>query len=117
MKVDRRTLIKAGALTAAASAATVRSVAARPPALLVYDSRLPDSLTFAAAFDGPKLDVAQEDRIFWATLRAGAPKGRIIGMTRWSDLVVVRGELETQGKRLKSEQQRDTHAPFFWEMA
>ena len=38
-------------------------------------------------------------------------------MTGWSDLVTVRGELEAQGKRLKLERQRDSHAPFYWEMA
>lgn len=117
MKVDRRTLIKTGAIAAVASTATVKSAAAGEPALVVYDSRLPESIAFASALPGAKLDVAHEDRNFWTTLRRGAPKGRVVGLTRWSDLVVVRGELEVQGKRLKMERQSDPHAPFHWEMA
>lgn len=117
MKINRRSLIKAGAATAAASGVVIRATAAQPPALVVYDSRLPESAAFAASFSGAKLDVAHEDRQFWATLRAGAPKGRVIGLTRWSDLIIVRGELERQGKRLSSEQQTRPHAPFMWEMA
>ena len=114
--LDRRSLIKAGAITAAA-VATIKSVAAQGPALVVFDSRLPESVAFAQGLGGTKLDVAHEDRTFWSALRAGAPKGRVVGLTRWSDLVVVRGELETQGKRLKSERQNDPQAPFHWEMA
>lgn len=117
MKVDRRTLMKAGAVTAVAATAAVRSTAAETPALVVYDSRLPESVAFAKSMGGPKLDVAHEDRNFWVTLRAGVPDGRVVGLTRWSDLVVVRGELEAQGKRLKTEHQRDSYAPFHWEMA
>lgn len=117
MKVSRRNLIKAGAVTAVAATAAGRSAAAERPALVVYDSRLPESVAFATSMGGLKLDVAHEDRNFWATLRAGAPDGRVVGLTRWSDLVVVRGELEAQGKRLKAERQRDSHAPFQWEMA
>lgn len=116
MRVNRRTLIKAGAATAVAATATVRSAAAETPALVVFDSRLPESIAFAASFGGAKLDVAHEDRQFWTRLRRGAPEGRVIGLTRWSDLVVVRGELERQGKRLLSERQDHTHAPFRWEM-
>lgn len=116
MNLNRRTLIKTGVLTAA-SAATLKSAAAQGPALVVFDSRLPESVAFAEGLSGAKLDVAHEDRTFWAALRAGAPKGRVVGLTRWSDLVVVRGELEAQGKRLKAERQRDPHAPFQWEMA
>ena len=117
MKVSRRNLIKAGAVTAVSATVTVRSTAADRPALVVYDSRLPESVAFAATLVGLTLDVAHEDRNFWSTLRAGAPAGRVVGLTRWSDLVIIRGELEAQGKRLKSERQRDSHAPFHWEMA
>lgn len=117
MRINRRNLIKAGAVTAVATVATTKAVATDQPALVVYDSRLPESVAFAAALDGAKIDVAHEDRTFWSTLRAGAPKGRVVGLTRWSDLVVVRGELEAQGKRLQAERQRDSHAPFLWEMA
>ncbi len=116
MKLSRRSLIKAGAITAA-TAATLKSAAAQGPALIVYDSRLLESVVFAQSLGGAKLDVAHEDHTFWAALRAGAPKGRVVGLTRWSDLVVVRGELEAQGKRLKAERQSDPHAPFHWEMA
>ncbi len=116
MKLNRRSLIKAGAITAA-SAATLRTATAQGPALVVFDSRLPESVAFAQSLGGAKLDVAHEDRTFWAALRAGAPAGRVVGLTRWSDLVIVRGELEAQGKRLKAERQRDADAPFHWEMA
>jgi len=117
MKVSRRSLIKAGAVAVAAAAPSVRSVAARRPSLVVYDSRIPESLAFAQQHGVAAIDVAHEDAQFWRNLRTAAPKGRVLGMTRWTDLVIVRGELEAQGKRLKQESQSSPHHPFVWEMA
>ena len=117
MRVSRRSLIKAGAAAAAVAAPAVRSVAARHPSLVVFDSRIAESLAFAQQHDGPAIDVAHEDAQFWRNLRTAAPKGRVVGMTRWTDLVIVRGELEAQGKRLKRESQASPHRPFMWEMA
>jgi len=117
MSVSRRTLLKAGTVAIAAAAPSVRSVAANRPSLVVYDSRIPQSLAFAQAHGGRAIDVAHEDTHFWRNLRTAAPQGRVVGMTRWSDLVVVRGELEARGKRLKRESQSSPHQPFVWEMA
>jgi hypothetical protein len=116
MKLSRRTLIKTGSVTAVAALASVRAAAGEAPALTVFDSRIAQSRAFANAQTGLRIDVAHEDANFWRALRAGAPAGRIIGLTAWSDLVVVRGLLEEKGKRLKSEQQLGKSHLLRWEM-
>lgn len=114
MKLSRRSLIKVGAVASLAASGTARAMAGAAPALVIYDSRLPESRAFAALIPAPRIDVAQEDARFWASLRAAAPKGRIAGLTRWSDLVVVRGYLEEQGRRLRHETRQGML--FRWDM-
>ena len=87
---------------------------AAEPALVVYDSRIPRSVAFARLHGGAKLDVATQDARRWRRLREPLPAGRIVGLTRWSDLVLVRGFGEDQRKRLRSEM-RDG-ALFRWEL-
>lgn len=114
MKLSRRSLIKVGAVASLAASGTARAMAGAAPVLVIYDSRLPESRAFAALIPAPRIDVAQEDARFWASLRAAAPKGRIAGLTRWSDLVVVRGYLEEQGRRLRHEMRQGML--FRWDM-
>lgn len=115
MKLSRRTMIKSG--TGIAVLTSVRGAAAftDSPALVIFDSRSAASTAFARRYSATRIDVAREDENFWRTLRGTTPAGTIIGLTSWSDLVVVRGFLEEQGKRLKSETRaRDL---FRWTMA
>jgi hypothetical protein len=103
MSFTRRSAIKSGAAVLALAAAASKAAAAAPPALIVFDSRIPASCAFAQRHIGPRIDVAKEDASFWRQLRADTPTGSVVGMTGWSDWVVVRGLLEEKGKRLKSE--------------
>lgn len=102
MKLSRRSFIKAGVATAAASVPAL-PLAAQPPALVVFDSRFAESRALARHFAAPVIDISREDANFWRKLRAAAPNGRVIGLTGWSDLVLARGFLEEKGKRLREE--------------
>jgi hypothetical protein len=115
MKLNRRTLLKAGAAAAATTAAPLAVAAGKAPVLLVFDSRIPASLLSRSNSLAPAIDVAREDALLWRGLRNAALTGTIIGHTRWSDFVVVRGLLEEQGKRLVSQTRKGNL--FQWEMA
>jgi hypothetical protein len=116
MTVSRRSMLKLGMVAAAATIPVSRGFAAKRPVLVVYDSRVPESVAFAKTHGVRSIDLAHEHGTLWRNLRGALPKGRIVGMTRWSDLVVVRGVLEEKGRRLVSEAQSSSHAPFVWEM-
>ncbi len=117
MTLSRRSMLKLGVVAAAAAAPATRGLAQKRPALVIYDSRLPDSIAFAKAQGVRAIDIAREHGTLWRSLRAPLPDGRIIGMTRWSDLVLVRGAFEEKGKRIKHQSQATPHSPFVWEMA
>jgi hypothetical protein len=117
MSVSRRSVLKLGLAAAATAAPISRGIAQKRPVLVVFDSRLPESLAFARAQGGRVLDIAREPALLWRNLRNPLPPGRIVGMTRWSDLVLVRGALEDQGRRMRSQSQSGRHTPFVWEMA
>jgi hypothetical protein len=115
MSITRRALIKSSvALSAVVSTTGGQGLAATPPSLVVYDSRLPHARAFAKTHAAPRIDVAHEDAAFWRALRADVPGGTITGLTSWSDWVTVRGLLEEQGKRVKSEVAE--HGLFRWTM-
>lgn len=104
MILSRRGLLASGA--AAATVAAVggsRFAAGPPPALVVYDSRRADSLAFARSIAAPRIDIAREDANLWRAVRNLAVDGTIVGLTGWSDWVLVRGVLEEKGKRLRRE--------------
>lgn len=111
MNLGRRDFVKAGVSAAGAAGslltapAFARASAARgaPPALVVYDSRLPASRAFAQSYDAPLLDVAHEHGSRWRGARARLPEGRIVGLTRWSDFVLMRGFAGEQLKRTRTE--------------
>jgi len=44
-----------------------------------------------------------------------APRGRVVGLTSWSDLVLARGLLEEKGLRLRA--QARCGRLFYWEMS
>lgn len=104
MPIDRRTALKAGSLAGAAAALPAAARSATGAALVVHDSRLAESEAFLAAQSGSRLDIAREDAARWPLLRAGAPRhARIEGLTRWSDWVQLRSELEARGYRTAGE--------------
>jgi hypothetical protein len=83
--------------------------------MIVYDSRLPQSRGLLRQNSRRAVDVADEHANFWRTLRAAAPRGRVVGLTAWSDLVQVRGLLEEKGLRLRAEAR--CGKLFYWEMS
>lgn len=106
MILSRRNLLASGAVAATlAAVGGSRFAAAAPPALVVYDSRRTDSLTFARSIAAPRIDIACEDGNFWRAVRSVKVDGTIAGLTGWSDWVLVRGMLEEKGKRLRREVQ------------
>ena len=60
------------------------------------------------------IDVAEEHGRRWAALRDALPQGRIVGLTRWSELVIARGYAQEQGKRLRHERRVGKY--FAWEL-
>jgi hypothetical protein len=117
--VTRRGVLKGGALVTAAAAVPVGAAALRRAGLVVYDSEIAESRVFARTSGvARKLDLAAEHRARFATLRAGLPKGkRIEGLTRWSDWVALRSELESQGWRLAFEARSGPRSELFrWTM-
>ena len=116
MRLDRRSFVKAGAAASAITGiGTAARAAALAPVLVIYDSRVPGSRAFADGHNAPRLDVAAEHGQRWRGLRATLPEGRVIGLTRWSDLVIVRGYAGEQGKRLRH--QRKIGRFFAWELS
>lgn len=99
MRVSRRAFVKAAAVASAAGATPV--LAAATVALVIYDSRLPQSRLWAARIGGPVVDVAEQHATRWQTLRAPLPEGRIIGLTRWSDFILARGFAAEQRRPLR----------------
>ena len=116
MNVTRRLVLKGALLTAAAASTLMgRAIAMPSTAMVVYDSRLAQSRGFLGQTSSHAVDVAHEHANFWRTLRGTAPRGRVIGLTNWSDLVQVRGLLEEKGLRLRAEAR--CGKLFYWEMS
>jgi hypothetical protein len=78
-------------------------------------SRSPQSRNWRCRSLHSAIDVAQEHANFWRTLRKATPRGRVVGLTAWSDLVLVRGLLEEKGLRLRAEAR--CGRLFYWEMS
>ena len=115
MSVTRRSALQGALLVVAALSAGSRRVLATPaPALLVYDSRSPQSRALRQRHLGPAVDLRSEHANFWRTLRSGAPPERIVGLCSWSDLVQVRGLLQERGLRLREETRQGQL--YYWEM-
>lgn len=122
MSVTRRFVIKGALLAAASACAAGRGLAGMPSvSMIVYDSRLPQSrgllgqnLTWTVG-SSRAIDVADEHANLWRTLRGTVPRGPVVGLTSWSDLVLVRGLLEEKGLRLRGQARRGRL--FYWEMS
>lgn len=78
------------------------------PPLVVFDSSVPESVSFAARIAGTRIDLARAHETLWADLRGyRGDIDAVEGLTGWSDWIAVRGELETRGLRLGSEIRAD----------
>lgn len=113
MRIARRgVLLGAGGLLAC----TAGSVVLPNGALAIYDSRISESLAFATEARGARLrtfDIAEEEARLWRNVRAGfrLPVGvQLVGLTRWSDWTILRGALESQGRRMRREIRLDCGA-------
>jgi hypothetical protein len=116
MTVTRRSVLQSALLVAAAgSAGPVGALTGPCAALVVFDSRVPQSSSFRARLCARAVDVAVEHATRWRSLREWRSSGRVVGLTAWSDLVLVRGLLEEQRKRLRTEVR--CGKLFYWEMA
>ena len=115
--ITRRSVLQ-GAMVAGAAVlctGTGRLLAVPSGALLVYDSRVPQSLALRSRHAGHCIDLAHEHANLWRNLRSLRSRGRVVGLTSWSDLVLVRGVLEERGSRLRT--QSRCGKLFYWEMA
>ncbi len=99
MLTTRRGVLKGGALAGAVAAVPVAAQAATEmAAVIVYDSRLAESASFAG---GRGIDLAAVSLRDAHAALAGAM--RVEGLTRWSDWTALRGLLEEQGLRRTAE--------------
>jgi len=114
MKLSRRGFVKASAASAAFTRSAARAMATQPPALVIYDSRIVQSRSFAQSHGAPMIDIALQHDTRWRDIRAGLPQGRIVGLTRWSDFVSMRGIAVAQGLRVAAE--RPFGALHLWEL-
>ena len=114
MKLSRRSFVQAGAVGSLLAGSSVSAMATDTPTLVIYDSRIAQARAFAEAHTAPKLDIARQHGLRWRDVRASLPAGRIIGLTRWSDFVMVRGIAGEQGRRVLTE--RAVDALRLWEL-
>ncbi|HQS97080.1 MAG: hypothetical protein B7X90_05965 [Novosphingobium sp. 17-62-19] len=101
MRLSRRSMLKGSALAGSAIAVPAFGNSLGNAPLVVFDSRIPESLAFAATTGGEaRLDLAQGLEKTWRAL--DFPQS-VTGLTRWSDWTALRGHLEEQGLRLEEE--------------
>ena len=101
MRLSRRSMLKGSALAGSAIAAPAFAASMGEAPLVVFDSRIPESLAFAATQAGSqRFDLAQG-----IENARSLPKiaQSVTGLTRWSDWTALRGLLEEQGLRLKED--------------
>lgn len=101
MRFSRRSMLKGGALAGSALAVPAVAVELQRLPVVVFDSRIPESVAFAATQAGVQtIDLAQSVDAGWRKL--GDP-ARVTGLTRWSDWTALRGALEEKGLRMTQE--------------
>ncbi len=101
MKLARRSLIKAGLASSGAIGFAPLARALALADVAIHDSRW----SFAApAPAGRVIDLVDERRNCWATIRSGMGRAqRIEGLALWSDYVMIAHELERRGFRRAAE--------------
>jgi hypothetical protein len=116
VSITRRSVLQCALVAAAALAMRAsREIGVPPAALLVYDSRLPQSRAFKRRHVGPSIDLAHEHANYWRGLRSLRSSGTVVGLTCWTDYVQVRALLEERRRRLRMEMR--SGRLFYWEMA
>lgn len=94
-------MLKGGALAGSALAMPAVAVEMRRLPVVVFDSRIPESVAFAAMQAGVQtIDMADGVEAGWR--RLGDP-AKVTGLTRWSDWTALRGALEEKGLRMADE--------------
>lgn len=91
--LDRRAVLRGGVLAGAAGGmpGLARASAGGMPALVVFDSRVPESLAFARGYPlSARHDLALGPLALRRRL-AGLEAGRVEGLTGWGDWVALRG--------------------------
>lgn len=101
MKVSRRHVLVSGAMLAGTLPVAARALGTAGGVTLVFDSRQEQSCAWARARTGPAIDVAQSGQDLWRALRDLPPGHTVAGCTRWSEFLVVRGQLRESGRRLR----------------
>ncbi|WP_226015808.1 twin-arginine translocation signal domain-containing protein [Novosphingobium sp. FKTRR1] len=119
IRTDRRRLLQGAALAGGALGlgSSARALASEPD-LLVHDSAVPTTAALTAQHPLAQcIDIARERHTRWQALRGhdGSAR-RIDGLTRWSDWVAIRGELERQGYRVASESRPRSGGLVHWSM-
>ena len=101
MRVSRRSMLKGSAIAGAVAATPAIAAMARPAPVVVFDSRIPESVAFAASQPArTQFDLAQGTA---HAARAIKDLQAVTGLTRWSDWTALRGVMEAQGLRLSEE--------------
>ena len=101
MKVSRRKVLVSGAMLAGTLPVSVRALGTAGATVSVFDSRSKPSCAWAETRTGPTIDVAQAPHELWKCLQDVPAESVIAGSTRWSDFLVVRGQLRATGLRLR----------------
>lgn len=107
--IDRRGLLRAGTLAASVGAmpGAARAAATALPALVVFDSRVPESRAFASGYPlATRHDLALGPLALRARL-AALEGGSVAGLTGWADWCALRGAALGAGLR-RAEDQRVT---------
>lgn len=101
-EVTRRGLLKGAAIVGAIGALPLSAKAMGARRLVIYDSRLPQSLAFARTMPAAyTFDLAEAHATRFAMLRKNLLSGLTVdALTRRSDMVDLRHELARQGLRI-----------------
>lgn len=103
MTLNRRALIKGAAACSGAVGLAPLARAMPSVDIALHDSRFGMPLALAAT---RTIDLVDERRTHWATIRAGLGRARsVTGITTWSDYVLIAHELERRGFRRAAEGQ------------
>ncbi len=101
MRVSRRAMLRGGALAGSALAVPALAVEAQRLPVIVFDSKIAESVAFVATQNGSRsIDLGD------GGVMGGIPQGNpryVTGLTRWSDWIVLRGLLEERGLRTTEE--------------
>lgn len=107
MIFTRRIFLAGGAIASAAIPVSVRAIEVLRNQITVFDSRFARSQMFAAAGLGETVDVAQNPVNLWSALRDVPTGASVVGLTRWSEFIAIRGQLESTGLRVRHFKQQD----------